>query len=101
MSLGCRGIRSPRLAASASGLAADDLRDALVAHAHDLGDVRHRHVVPVGLADRAIPLFAQPLRLGLKLPFLARLGRSKPGFAGSGTGWSSGLSSSRSSMRRY
>jgi hypothetical protein len=41
------------------GLAPDDLRDALVAHAHDLGDGFHRQAIAVGGADRFVSLVAE------------------------------------------
>jgi hypothetical protein len=40
-------------------LAADDLRDPLVAHAHDAGDGLHRQAVAVCRADGLVALLAQ------------------------------------------
>lgn len=40
-------------------LASDDLRHALVAHAHDPGNRRHWQSLAVGSADRLVPLVAQ------------------------------------------
>lgn len=46
-------------AGSALGLAPDDLRDALMAHAHDLGDGLHRQPIAVGGADGRVAGLAQ------------------------------------------
>jgi len=48
-------------------VAADDLRNALVAHREDGGDFAHRQPVVVGAADRFVALRPQPLGLPLKL----------------------------------
>lgn len=67
-------------------LAADDLRDALVAHAEDAGNIGHRQAVLVCGTDRLIPLSAKPLGGLLKLGFLAGvvLGESRQALAGLG-----------------
>jgi hypothetical protein len=41
-------------------LAADDLRDALMAHVEDAGDVGHRQAVSVGIADGPVAIGPKP-----------------------------------------
>jgi hypothetical protein len=72
-------------------LAAHDLADPLMAHAHDLGDGSHRQAVAVGLADGFVALgsqcFVLPLQ-GLLAPGVvlgegAQAGAGFGGMAGS------------------
>jgi hypothetical protein len=54
-----------RIPVARTELAADDLRNALVAHVEDGGDIGHRHVFPVGLSDGLITLLTKFLGFGL------------------------------------
>ena len=53
MAQGSESSSAPAL--SQLGLAPHDLRDPLVAHAHDLSDGVHRQTIGVGGADRFVP----------------------------------------------
>lgn len=57
--------------AEVGGLAADDLRDALVAHVQDLGDRLHRQVVLVGAADCLVALASELVLLSIELGLAA------------------------------
>lgn len=64
---------------SLDGLAADDLRHALMAHAHDLGDGLHRQAVLIRRPDGFIALCAELVGrlLQLALPVGVFLGKGR------------------------
>jgi hypothetical protein len=58
-------------------LAPNDLRDALVAHAHDLGDSRHRQAIAVRRPNGLVALGAELLRLLVKRFLALGVGHSE------------------------
>jgi hypothetical protein len=70
------------------GLASDDLGDALVAHAHDLGDGRHRQAIGVGHADGFVALVAEVFASLIQAGFAAGVVLGEGAQAASGLGCS-------------
>jgi hypothetical protein len=68
------------------GLAPYDLRDALVAHAHDLGNGLHGQTLAVGRADGLIPLVAEVFTGLLQGGFAPGVVLGEGGQVGSGLG---------------
>jgi hypothetical protein len=66
--------------------ASDDLRDALVAHAHYLGDGRHGESVLVSPADGLVAFLAQDFACLLKCLFALGVARGEGHKAGSSVG---------------
>ncbi len=83
------------LTRSPEGLAPDDLRHPLVAHAHDLGDGLHGQALAVSRADGFVPLlpevFTGLLQRGIALGVVLGEGGQAGSGLGSLAGWSGDL----------
>jgi hypothetical protein len=93
---------SPQLERSrreGSLLAADDLRDALVADSQYAGDFSHRQAVAVGGADRLVALGAELLLGALEGGLLLCVVAGEGGELGAGVGGFAGLTGDRRIVR--